>query len=525
MSPNPTSKRISVWSENINMPTLTPLMDNYETDVCIVGGGIAGLTTAYLLSKEGKRVCVLESAELGSGQTGRTTAHFVTAIDNRYFEIEKYHGHKGAQIVAESHAAAISKVKQIVLEEKIACDLENVDGHLFAAGDTRPNILQREFEAAQRAGLKDVKIVDHTPLEFVKTSPSLYFPNQMQLHPLKYLNALARLIIQAGGRIFTNTHVNHVQGGKNAEVRSKDGFTIQCKSIVMATNTPVNDLFAIHTKQAPYRTYVLGFAIPKGSIPNALFWDTLKPYHYIRLARDMNDNDILIVGGEDHKTGQEHHPEARFNALETWVRKRFPMAGELLNSWSGQVMEPVDGVAFLGHNPADRDNVYIITGDSGNGMTHCTIGAMLITDQIMGRKNPWEELYNPSRINLRATAGFMKENANVLAQYADWFGRKSSPNLEKLHTEEGTVYRKGLKMIAAYKNNNNEFSFLSAVCPHLGGIVHWNSVEKSWDCPCHGSRFNKFGKVIEGPAWSDLESIFPQAEKTPTSPTKKIESV
>lgn len=500
---------ISVWLDTEVMPDFPKLSEDLPTDVCIVGGGIAGLTTAYLLMKEGKSVCLLEGFELGSGQSGRTTAHFVSAIDDRYFELEKFHGENGARLVAESHTAAIRKLEQIVREENIDCDLERLEGYLFAQGDERANVLDDEFKAARRAGLSDVELVEKAPLNFFDTGPCLRFTDQVEIHPVKYMSALARILQKGGGKIFTNTHVKKVTGGGEAVVETSDGFKVQCESIVVATNTPINDLFAIHTKQAPYRTYVTAFTIPKGSVPKALFWDTLDPYHYIRIQSGAADlaHDFLIVGGEDHKTGQEDHPESRYVKLEAWTRERFPMAGEVAYRWSGQVMEPVDGLAFLGRNPMDRDNVYIITGDSGNGMTHCTIGAMLISDQIMGRDNPWEQLYNPSRTSLRAMPEFFRENGNVAVQYADWFVAKPKPDFADVAAGEGVVYRDGLKMVAAYKDEDGDVTRLSAACTHLLGVVQWNSAEKSWDCPCHGSRFDCYGRVIEGPASTDLKNL------------------
>ncbi len=503
---------ISVWHHTQSMPKFAKLSENISADVCVVGGGIAGLTTAYLLMKEGKSVCLLEDFELGSGQTGRTTAHLVTALDDRYFELEKLHGQKGASLAGESHKAAIKKLVQIVSEEKIDCELERVNGYLFALGDKRPRLIDREFAAARRCGV-EVELLEKMPLVPFATGPCLRFAEQVVIHPLKYLDGLARCIHQGGGKIFTNTHVSHVKGGEKAYVETKDGFTVNCNSIVVATNTPINDLFAIHTKQAPYRTYVVAFKIPSGSVPKALYWDTLDPYHYIRVESGSRDesspHDILIVGGEDHKTGQHDNPESRYERLEMWTRKRFPMVSEVLYRWSGQVMEPMDGLAFLGHNPMDRNNVYIITGDSGNGMTHSTIGAMLITDQIMERRNSWEELYNPSRVSFRAAPEFMRENGNVAAQYADWFTPKPKPDFARIKPKEGVVFREGLKMIAAYKDENGEIEYLSAACPHLGGVVQWNKAEKSWDCPCHGSRFDAHGKVIEGPASTDLKPLNP----------------
>ena len=508
----------------MEMQSYFPLKKDITVDVCVVGAGLGGLTTAYLLQKEGKKVCILESDEIGSGQTGRTTAHFVTALDDRYFNLEKYHGEVGAKIAAESHRAAIEKVAQIAKDENIDCDLERVDGYLMAT-DQPAKTLDLELEAAHRAGLSDVHLLSRAPLSF-DTGAALCFPKQLQLHPLKYLKGLAERFVENGGEIYTNTHVLDVEGGSPASVKTESGFSVNCSAVVVATNAPINNLFAIHTKQAAYRTYVIGARIAKGVVEKALYWDTLDAYHYIRVQTDDLDpeNDILIVGGgEDHKTGQNDNPEECYVNLEAWMRERFPIVQNVVYRWSGQVMEPNDGLAFLGHNPMDRNNVYVITGDSGNGMTHCTIGGILITDQIMGRPNRWEQLYNPSRISVRAIKNFLKENVNSVAPYGDWFMEQQYGDLSEIPAGEGVVFRDGFKLIAAYKNKNGSTKLLSAACPHLGGIVHWNSAERSWDCPCHGSRFDASGKVIEGPARTNLAEI--KSTKIPLSHRRNIAAV
>ncbi|MDZ4662228.1 MAG: FAD-dependent oxidoreductase [Pseudomonadota bacterium] len=502
------TESLSLWMDTVEMPGNPTLTENLKTDVCIVGGGLGGLTTAYLLMKEGKSVCVLEDSEIGSGQTGRTTAHFVTALDDRYFDLEKYHGESGARLAAESHRAALEEVENIIAKEKIECDLEYVDGFLFAAAESPPGVLNDELLAAHRAGLSEVNMVSRAPLESFNTGPALCFPRQLQLNPLKYLKGLAECLLKNGGKIYTNTHVLEVHGGKDAFVKTKNGNIVKAQSIVVATNTPINNLFAIHTKQAAYRTYVIALLVPRGHVAKGLYWDTLDPYHYVRVESSKSGtDDILIVGGEDHKTGQNNKPEESFSRLEKWTREKFPLAKKIAYRWSGQVMEPVDGLGFLGHNPMDRNNVYVITGDSGNGMTHCTIGGLLIADQIMDIKNPWERLYSPSRISLRATGTYLRENANMAAQFGDWFTGKQLEELEDISPGEGAVFRNGLKQVAAYKSKEGILDLRSAVCPHLGCVVSWNSVEKSWDCPCHGSRFNCHGKVLEGPAVTDLKKV------------------
>jgi glycine/D-amino acid oxidase-like deaminating enzyme/nitrite reductase/ring-hydroxylating ferredoxin subunit len=498
----------SLWMVKKQFADCPQLTHDLETDVCIIGAGIAGLTTAYSLCQAGLRVAVLESCEIGSGQTARTTAHFTAVLDDRYFILEKYHGERGAQKAAESHSAAINRVENIIKRENIHCDFQRLNGYLFMPPNDKSDVLYKEYDAVRRAGLNDVSFVRKAPLPF-ETGPCLEFHQQAQLHPMKYLAGLARAIMKHGGQIFTHTHVMDVDGGKTARVQTKEGHSVTAKHVVVATNTPINDRFAIHTKQAPYRTYVIAARIPKNAIPINLYWDTEDPYHYIRLDSSSPDYDVLIVGGEDHKTGQEDFPETRFLKLEEWTRKRFPLVDEIDYKWSGQILEPFDGLAFMGRNPLDADNVYIVTGDSGNGMTHGTIGAMLITDLIMDRHNPWEKLYDPGRVRLRATKEFTRENANVAMQYKDWVTAGDVKELGEIQPGHGAVVRKGVEKIAVYRDENGGLEFHSAVCTHLGCIVAWNGVEKSWDCPCHGSRFDAHGDVIEGPAVAGLESVEP----------------
>ncbi len=500
----------SVWMDTAEVPLESPLTERTTADVCIVGAGIAGMTTAYLLGREGKSVVVLDDGPIGGGMTGRTTAHLVNALDDRYFELERLHGEEGARYAAESHTAAIDRIEEIVKTENIKCEFERLDGYLFVPPRESQKILDDELEAVHRAGLTDIEKVDRVPWDSYDTGPALRFPRQAQFHPLKYLTGLAAAIKQHRGRIYTQTHAKEIEGGKKARVEAAGGGVVTADAVVVATNTPVNDLIAIHTKQAPYQTYVIGARIPRGAVTRGLYWDTPDPYHYIRIetvGRGANAHDVLIVGGEDHKTGQQDDPRKRFAALERWTRHRFPMVESIDYRWSGEVMEPVDGMAFIGRNPMDSKNVYIATGDSGNGMTHGTIAGILLTDMILGRRNPWESLYDPSRISLRSLTEFAKENLNVAAQYTDVVLAGDVDSVEEIKPNTGAVLSKGLSKIAVYRGPDGELHEMSAVCRHLGCIVNWNSLEKSWDCPCHGSRYDALGHVIQGPANSDLAEV------------------
>ena len=493
----------SVWMATANTPSQARLKENIRTDVCIIGAGIAGMTTAYLLAKEGRSVVVLDDGAIGGGMTGRTTAHLTNAFDDRYVEMEKLHGEDGSRLIAESHTAAIDKIEQIVREEHIECGFERLDGFLFAPPNESTDLLNDELKASHRAGLVDVEMVQRAPIESFDTGPALRFPRQAQFHPLDYLTGLTRAFTRDGGRIFSETHATTITGGSEARVETNTGSVVTCDAIVVATNTPVNDRVAIHTKQAPYVTYVIGMQVPKGSVTRALFWDTPDPYHYVRLQSEEG-NDILIVGGEDHKTGQENDGRERFARLEQWTRERFPQAGEVEFRWSGQVMEPVDGIAFIGRNPLDDDNVFIATGDSGQGMTHGTIAGMLLTDLLQGRKNALEDLYSPSRITLRAMGEYAGENLNVAGQFTDYLTAGEIKSVEELTPGQGAIMREGLSKLAVFRDEGGTVHKLSAVCPHLGCVVAWNSTEKTWDCPCHGSKYRADGRVYQGPANSDL---------------------
>jgi glycine/D-amino acid oxidase-like deaminating enzyme/nitrite reductase/ring-hydroxylating ferredoxin subunit len=504
----------SVWMATATRPDFAPLARNTSVDVVVVGAGIAGLSTAYLLGREGKSVIVLDGGPILSGETERTTAHLASAMDDRFMELERLHGVEGSRLAAESHAAAIALIERIVREESVDCGFERVDGYLFAPAGGARRFLEEELAAAQRAGLTGATLIDRVPLTTFNTGPALKFPNQAQFHPLRYLSAVANAIVRNGGHIHAHTPVDTIEGGDHAFVRTVAGNVIHARSIVVATNSPINDRVVIHTKQTAYRTYVVGFRISRDLIPTALYWDTAEPYHYIRLAPGPagGDHDVLIVGGEDHRTGEPDNAEARYRRLEQWTRERFP-AGEVTFRWSGQVQEPVDCLGFIGRNPMDRDNVYVATGDSGQGMTHGTLAGLIITDLIIGRENPWARLYDPARSSgTRDLGEFVKDGVSMAMQYAKWLTPGDTDTEDSIPRGSGAVIRQGAHKLAVYCDEEGHLHECSAVCPHLGGIVSWNAGEKSWDCPVHGSRFDCFGKVMSGPAKEDLEPVHVSAK-------------
>lgn len=482
------------------------LRTDIRADVCVVGAGIAGLSTAYMLAREGRSVVVLESGTPGSGETGRTTAHLSNAVDDRYYELERLHGLDGAQLAAESHSTAITTIETIVRTEQIECDFERLDGYLFVPPNDDRQQLVEELQAAQRAGVA-VEWISRAPIESFDTGPCLRFPRQGQFHPMKYLSGLYRAIERYGGKIFCNSHVTDVEGGQPALVRTQEGFVVRARAAVIATNAPISETYGLYTGNTAYRTYAIAARISRGAVHRALYWDTPDPYHYVRFQNsERGDSDFLIVGGEDHKTGQADNFGERFERLEVWARERFSGIESVDYHWSGQVMEPVDGLAFIGPHPVGRQNVYVVSGDSGHGMTHGTIAGMLLRDLILGHNNRWARLYDPSRITLRAFGELIRENINVGAQFTDWLKDADVASLDQIVPGEGATIQSGWKKIAVYRNEQGAYHQCSAVCPHLGCIVAWNSTEKSWDCPCHGSRFDPYGRVINGPANTNLDT-------------------
>lgn len=497
----------SIWMATADVPGGARVATDLSCDVCIVGAGIAGLTTAYLLCKEGKRVILLDDGPTAGGESARTSAHLTFYNDDGLAEVERVHGTEILKLATDSHRAAVDKIEQIAREENINCDFARVNAYLFITpGGQGMDFLEGELDCAHRIGLKEAHFIDRAPLKPFDSGRCLCYPNQAQFHPLKYLRGLAQAILRMGGEIHNQTHAAAIVGGEVARVTTSQGRIISTKAAVVATNSPVNDLVAIHTKQSPNRTYIVGFRIPKGAVPRGLYWDTMDPYHYVRCQEIEGDatHEVLIAGGEDHKTGQANDPAQRYAAIEKWTRERFPQCGDVTFHWSGQTMETVDYLAYIGRNPMDAKNVFIATGDTGMGLTHGTIAGMLLTDLIAGRPNAWEAMYDPSRVSLKATPTFVKENLNVAAEYKDLFTPGEAKDVSEIAPDTGAILRQGLHKLAVYKDAEGDLHSCSAICPHLGCVVAWNGTERSWDCPCHGSRFTPTGEVVNGPANTNL---------------------
>jgi glycine/D-amino acid oxidase-like deaminating enzyme/nitrite reductase/ring-hydroxylating ferredoxin subunit len=501
----------SIWALKDSALAGAPLAGDVRYDVCVIGGGIAGLTTAFFLAKEGKKVVVLEAQrELASAETGHTTAHLTWVIDDRFTHVASVRGDDVARAAADSHRDAIDAIERIVVAEGIDCDFRRVDGYLFPGSDG-PETVNREAEELRRLGIP-FKPLEGPPIPGLN-GPSLKFFDQGQFHPTKYLAGVAAAIRKYGGVIHTESRAVRIEGGFPCLVRTEPGFAVTADAVVVATNAPFDAGVLLHTRMAAYTTYALALALPRQAIPGGLFWDTEDPYHYIRTQPGGRGGEFLIVGGEDHKTGQADDQEDRWARLEDWARTRFPAAGELQRRWSGQVFETPDGLGLIGAAPWGR-NVFVITGDSGMGMTHGTLGARLVANLVRGIDDPLAKVYDPSRWMPFALKTFLAENLNLAAQYADWLTGGDVKSVDDIPRGQGAIVRSGLKKLAVYKRDDGSTCEMSAVCRHLGAIVRWNPGEQTWDCPAHGSRYSCDGQVIHGPA---VESLRPAKEAEPVS--------
>lgn len=483
------------------LPAMAARISTAIEDVVVVGAGIAGLSVALALLERGRRVLVVDRDAIGAGQTLRTSAHLASALDDRFHSLERWHGRQGAREAAQSHARAIDRIERWCSRYRIDCGFARVDAWLLEEGASSADEIERELDAALRAGL-EVELCERAPVP--GEGRALRFRQQARFDPARYLAGLARAVGERGGE-WLRADVVKVEGGAVARIGTADGGEIAAHAVVLASNVPFHETVPVHTKQAPYRTYVIACPIARDAFPDILLWDMGDPYHYVRRADDEEgDRSWLIVGGEDHKTGQGTGL-ASFETLFAWTRERVPTAGSPEWTWSGQVLEPVDGLAFIGRDPGGMENVFVVTGDSGNGLTHATVAAELIPDLILGSPGACEALYDPRRKPVHALATWASENANVVAQYRDWIAPGDERPLDPL---DGTIVRQGVHRIAVCRGEDGALCAYSAVCPHLGCIVRWNAVERTWDCPCHGSRFDpRDGRVLNGPAARGLERL------------------
>ena len=497
----------SLWKAETEPQTCPPLGEDATCDLLVVGSGIAGLSSAYEAARFGAKAIVIDRGEITGGMTARTTAHLSSEIDDTYSELIRVVGEDRARLYHESQVAAINRIEAICEEEGIDADFKRLPGYLVAASSDDQQEMDDEYDACRTLDV-EVAWSDHAPIPPAEGTRALKFANQARFHPLKYCAGLARAIQSLGGRLYGHTaYVTHDEDAHGVAVRTESGPTIRADAALFATNSPVNDLVKVHTKQVPMRTYVVAGQVPAGSVEDALVWDTLEAYHYVRLQPAGEGRDWLIVGGEDHRTGTANNMDERFARLEAWARERFPGIVKFDYRWSGQVMEPADFLPYSGRDGSSR--IYLHSGDSGQGITNGVAGALNFIALYRNDKARFADLFDPARKpTSRISLGeYIKGQGAVVTNLAEYAESGEVDSVDQIKPGEGAVLRRGLAKHAVYRSEDGSITERSAVCTHVGCIVHWNGFEKCWDCPCHGSQFLPDGSVLNGPAVRPLAAI------------------
>lgn len=494
------------WLTSVEWKRFAPIEKPVTVDVMVLGGGITGVSTAYFLQRNGLSVALAERARIGRIDTGHTTAHLTAVTDTRLHKLVKDFGRDHAQAVWDAGAAAIDQIEENIARENIECEFTRIPGYLHqplegTGSDDDPANLREDARLANEFGF-DATFEEAVPH---MRRPGMRLANQAKFHPLKYLAALADKIPGDKSYVWEESRASEFDAKQR---RAKvNGHWVNYGALVLATHNPLMGESGLvssvlfQTKLALYTSYAIGARVPRGSIPIASFWDTNDPYLYLRVDGGP-EADYAILGGEDHKTGQVVDTAQRYRRLHDSLGK-IVSGAQVHHHWSGQVIETNDGLPFIGESDPGQ---FVCTGFSGNGMTFGTLAAMMATDWVSQKKNPWAGLFDPSRKKLKGGAwDYLKENADYPYYLIKTrFTAAEGDSLGSVGKNEGKILKLNGKKMAVYRDADGNVTKRSAVCTHMGCIVRWNAAEKTWDCPCHGSRFKTDGAVISGPAETPL---------------------
>ena len=493
---------VSVWKDKSEELALAPLRKDITVDVAIVGGGITGITAAYILSRAGKKVAVLEARKIGEGSTGSSTGNLYCTIGSPGLHNikSKFNGQKLKEVV-ESRGAAVDFIEARVKEFNIDCDFVRVPWSLFTEDNSGKSFVENEQKAAEEAGIqvtRDFAI----PL---KIETGFTVENQAQFNPLQYVVQMAKNIRSENCQIYEMTKVTDVQEGETCTVVTAGG-KVTASHVIMATHSP-KGIYAVHMNMGPYREYAVAVKLNGNYPAPGVWWNMLGSEHYSMRIYDTSRGKVLMVLGEMHKVGQKENNFECFANLEKYLRERFDVASVEF-TWSAQQFKPSDGIPYIGLSTGNA-KTYIATGFSADGLTYGTLSSMINCDLILGNENKWSKTYDASRITPMASAKeFVKENVNVAYEFIkDRLTKSETDEFAEIKAGQGKVMQLDGKKHGVYRDEEGKLHVVSAVCTHMGCINHWNEVEKSWDCPCHGSRFSIDGEVLEGPAYASLKKV------------------
>lgn len=493
------SRYDSVWIATSGQTKYSMLKGTVEVDVVVIGGGIAGLTAAYFLAKEGKKVAVVEANRIVTGTSGFTTAKITSVHGRKLSFLKANFGLKNTKIYSESNEWAIDEYERIIKTEKISCEFSREDVFLYTNHEKNIEQLENEFQIAQEIGLpvelkKDVQGLPFSIRQAIK------FPNQAQFHPRKFLLKLAEIIQKNGGVIFENSRVVKVSDGEPAEVETTEGI-IRAKKVIVATNYPIFDKALLFLRMGQFRSYALAFK-SKSNISTNMFVGVGEDEFTVRTYEEKGTQ-WIIIGGEAHRVGEQVDTRKCYQRLETLVKEKFNVT-DFEYKWSAQDASPNDQVPYIGKMPFTK-HIYVTTGYGEWGMTTSMVSAKLLSDLINKREYAWADLYSPSRINIQASLkNSLEMGKEVIKGFGSYLTKNDSSDFSTMKKGEGRVVNYKRQKVAVCRDEQGKLCALSAVCTHLDCIVDWNNAEMTWDCPCHGSRFTKDGEVIHGPAIQPL---------------------
>ncbi|NHN47430.1 FAD-dependent oxidoreductase [Halostella sp. JP-L12] len=492
----------SLWLDTTPETDFDPLSGDLRVDAAVVGGGIAGITTATHLQEAGLDVAVLEADRVLEAVTGHTTAKVTSQHGLIYDHVRSAFDVETARAYAAANEAAIEDIADRIEDRGIDCDFRRQSAYTYVTSRENRRAVREEVSAARQAGI-DAAFVEETPLPY-DVECAVRFDDQAQFHPRKYLLDLVEAIPVDGSGVYEETRVTDVESGDPCRVETERG-TVYADSVVVATHFPVFDHGFYFAREYPKRSYVLAARLNE-TPPDGMHYRDEEPYFSVR-TQPGDGGEFVFIGGQNHKTGQGGSTAKRYRKLAEEARERFDVAS-IEYRWSTQDYRTADRIPFVGRLGPSTDDVYVATGFGGWGMTGGTVAGMILSDLIAGEPNPWADVYSPTRVELRSTgAEMLKENAEVAREFVGDWATKPLTSVVTLSPGDATVTREGGSVVGTYRDADGKEYKVSAVCPHMGCLLEWNDGEKSWDCPCHGSRFTYEGEVLDGPANADLSRL------------------
>jgi glycine/D-amino acid oxidase-like deaminating enzyme/nitrite reductase/ring-hydroxylating ferredoxin subunit len=495
---------LSLWEAiSIRPRTYPVLSSNIEVDVAIIGGGITGVTGASHLIKAGKSVAIIEADKIGGVTTGYSTGNLYIPVQPFYQHITSKFNYEIAKSIAHSRKFAIDYIEKNIQEKNILCNFSRRPWYGYTANHERIS-LDKEVELLKKMEIP-IEYVNELPFPF-KFKKAVLMPNQARFNPLQYVISMANGLTEHGCQIFENTRVTHIEE-KDVCILETPNAKVTAKKVLIATHTPI-EINRTQMFTAPYRSYVVSAYLEDNKYPEGHFWDLdRRPHATCTHAISTNNPQLLMVAGSHHKVGQGKEMVTHYQELEKFLRDHFPVS-EILYQWSAQHYQSADNVPYIGLASRSAKHTYIATGFFADGLVYGTLAGIIISDLILKNKNNLIDTYKSTRFNPIASLAFiLKESSNIFIQYLkDYPMLASKKNYDDIKPGEGKILEINREKCGVSRDRNNQLHIVSAVCTHMKCIVGWNNAEKTWDCPCHGSRFTQEGKVIEGPATINLEN-------------------